>query len=158
MSEDFYKLHDRFGHVVRLAPNELSFIDAQAWQDIRSSPGSPKFLQEPFIANVTDHSRYRRLLSHAFSDRALREQEPLLQHYIDFFVRRLRERASNAEIIDMARWFNFTIFDIVGDFALGESIGNLEKARYDGWISVIFAQFKLAALAVSFRFFGWIKF
>ena len=106
-------------------------------------------------ANDADHSRYRRLLSHAFSDRALREQEPLLQHYIDFLVRRLREYASNpSSTVDMVQWFNFTTFDIVGDLALGSSFGNLEKARYDGWISVIFAQFKLAALAVTFRFFG----
>ncbi|KAL8643780.1 MAG: hypothetical protein Q9226_008126 [Calogaya cf. arnoldii] len=54
----------------------------------------------------------------------------------------------------MVQWFNFTTFDIVGDLALGSSFGNLEKARYDGWISVIFPQFKLAALAVTFRFFG----
>lgn len=106
-------------------------------------------------ANDADHSRYRRLLSHAFSDRALREQEPLLQHYIDFLVRRLREYASTpSSTVDMVQWFNFTTFDIVGDLALGSSFGNLEKARYDGWISVIFAQFKLAALAVTFRFFG----
>ncbi|KAL8704284.1 MAG: hypothetical protein Q9201_002538 [Fulgogasparrea decipioides] len=104
-------------------------------------------------ANDADHSRYRRLLSHAFSDRALREQEPLLQYYIDFLVRRLRDHASTSSTIDMVQWFNFTTFDIVGDLALGSSFGNLEKARYDGWISVVFAQFKLAALAVTFRFF-----
>lgn len=54
----------------------------------------------------------------------------------------------------MVQWFSFTTFDIVGDLALGSSIGILEKARYDGWISVTFAQFKPAALAVTFRFFG----
>ncbi|KAL8774806.1 MAG: hypothetical protein Q9209_000745 [Squamulea sp. 1 TL-2023] len=162
------ELHNRYGHVVRLAPDELSFIDAQAWQDVYAHhQGRPNFPKNPLwfapaengihsilSANDVDLSRYRRLLSHAFSDRALREQEPLLQHYIDFLVRRLYEQASNASPIDMVQWFNFTTFDIVGDLALGESIGNLEKARYDGWISVIFAQFKLAALAVTFRFFG----
>ncbi|KAI4225731.1 MAG: hypothetical protein L6R36_003694 [Xanthoria steineri] len=163
------ELHDCYGNVVRLAPNELSFIDAQAWQDIYAHhQGRPNFPKNPLwmapaengihsilSANDADHSRYRRLLSHAFSDRALREQEPLLQHYIDFLVRRLREYASTpSSTVDMVQWFNFTTFDIVGDLALGSSFGNLEKARYDGWISVIFAQFKLAALAVTFRFFG----
>ncbi|KAL9581562.1 MAG: hypothetical protein Q9203_005838 [Teloschistes exilis] len=160
------ELHDRYGHVVRIAPNELSFIDAQAWQDIYAHhQGRPNFPKNPLwmapaengvhsilSANDADHSRYRRLLSHAFSDRALREQEPILQNYIDFLVRRLREHASTSSTIDMVQWFNFTTFDIVGDLALGSSFGNLEKARYDGWISVIFAQFKLAALAVTFRF------
>ncbi|KAI4252938.1 MAG: hypothetical protein L6R42_007770 [Xanthoria sp. 1 TBL-2021] len=54
----------------------------------------------------------------------------------------------------MVQWFNSTTFDIVGDLALGFSFGNLEIARYDGWISVIFAQSKPAALAVTFRFLG----
>ncbi|KAI4252326.1 MAG: hypothetical protein L6R42_008004 [Xanthoria sp. 1 TBL-2021] len=54
----------------------------------------------------------------------------------------------------MVQWSNFTTFDIVRDLALGSSFGNLEKARYDGWISVIFAQSKPTVLAVTFRFFG----
>ncbi|KAL9003920.1 MAG: hypothetical protein Q9188_003236 [Gyalolechia gomerana] len=107
-------------------------------------------------ANDADHSRYRRLLSHAFSDRALRQQEPLLLRYIGSLIQRLRERASSSsdEIVDMVQWLNFTTFDIVGDLSLGESFGGLEQGRYHGWIAVIFTQFKLAALAVSFRFFG----
>ncbi|KAL9608395.1 MAG: hypothetical protein Q9167_006775 [Letrouitia subvulpina] len=107
-------------------------------------------------ANDTDHSRYRRLLSHAFSDRALRQQEPLLLKYIDLLIEQLRKRASlsSTEVVDMVQWFNFTTFDIVGDLSLGESFGGLDEGRYHGWISVIFAQFKLAALAISFRFFG----
>src|SRR5947209_6472762 len=28
------KLHKKYGPIVRTAPNELSFIDAQAWKDI----------------------------------------------------------------------------------------------------------------------------
>ncbi|KAL8665269.1 MAG: hypothetical protein Q9168_007732, partial [Polycauliona sp. 1 TL-2023] len=106
-------------------------------------------------ANDADHSRYRRLLAPAFSNRALREQEPILQHYIDFLVRRLREHASSpsSSTVDMVQWFNFTTFDIVGELVLSSSFGNLDEARYDGWISVIFAQFKLAAIAVVLRFF-----
>ncbi|KAL8950541.1 MAG: hypothetical protein Q9222_003430 [Ikaeria aurantiellina] len=105
-------------------------------------------------ANDADHSRYRRLLSHAFSDRALRQQEPLLMKYIDLLVTRLHEHAKSASVVDMVQWFNFTTFDIVGDLSLGEPFGGLEEGRYHGWISVIFAQFKLAALAITFRFFG----
>ncbi|KAI4178700.1 MAG: hypothetical protein L6R41_008262 [Letrouitia leprolyta] len=164
------ELHDQYGYVVRLAPNELSFIDGQAWQDIYSHhQGRPNFPKNPLwfapaengihsilSANDADHSRYRRLLSHAFSDRALRQQEPLLLQYVDSLINRLKEHSlpSRDEVIDMVQWLNFTTFDIIGDLSLGESFGNLEHGRYDGWIAVIFAQFKLATLAVSFRFFG----
>ncbi|KAL8665270.1 MAG: hypothetical protein Q9168_007733 [Polycauliona sp. 1 TL-2023] len=42
------ELHDRYGHVVRLAPNELSFVDPQAWQDIYTHRhGRPNFPKNP---------------------------------------------------------------------------------------------------------------
>lgn len=109
-------------------------------------------------ASDANHARYRRLLSHAFSERALREQEYLPLTYIDLLVRRLRDKVassdSGATIIDMVQWLNFTTFDIVGDLALGESFHCLEESRYHGWVSILFTQFKTAALFVSFRFFG----
>ena len=107
-------------------------------------------------ANDADHSRYRRLLAHAFSERALIEQEHLILSYIELLISRLRERASSSgtAVVDLVQWFNFTTFDIVGDLSLGESFHCLEESRYHGWVSILFTQFKLAALFVSLRFFG----
>ena len=34
----------------------------------------------------------RKLLSHAFSDSALREQEPLMTHYFDLLVEKLKQQ------------------------------------------------------------------
>lgn len=109
-------------------------------------------------ANDADHARYRRLLSHAFSERALREQEYLPIAYIDLLIRRLRETVASSKngsaIVDMVQWFNFTTFDIVGDLAMGELFRCLEESKYHGWVSILFVQFKIAALLVSLRFFG----
>ena len=161
--------HDQYGHVVRIAPNELSFIDGQAWQDIYAHhQGRSNFPKNPLwmapgdngihsilSANDADHARYRRLLSHAFSERALRQQEYLLLQYIDLLISRLTEKATSSNpIIDMMQWLNFTTFDIVGDLSLGESFHCLEESRYHGWVSILFAQFKAAAIFVSLRFFG----
>ncbi|KAL8693924.1 MAG: hypothetical protein Q9218_001338 [Villophora microphyllina] len=163
------ELHDRYGHVVRIAPDELSFIDGKAWQDIYAHhQGRPNFPKNPLwmapgdngihsilSANDADHARYRRLLSHAFSERALKQQEYLLLQYIDLLVSRLTERASSKDrTVDLVRWLNFTTFDIVGDLALGESFHCLEESRYHGWVSILFTQFKAAAIFVSLRFFG----
>ncbi|MCJ1403437.1 hypothetical protein MMC11_006660 [Xylographa trunciseda] len=164
------ELHDTYGPVVRLAPNELSFIDGQAWHDIYNHhQGSPNFPKNPLwmapgengihsilSANDADHARYRRLLSHAFSERALMQQEDLILSYIDLLISRLREHASSPDkvVVDLVQWFNFTTFDIVGDLSLGESFGCLEESRYHGWVSILFTQFKAAALFISLRFFG----
>lgn len=107
-------------------------------------------------ANDADHSRYRRLLSNAFSERALIQQESLLLSYIELLISRLRECASSKHtaVVDMVQWFNFTTFDIVGDLSLGESFHCLEESRYHGWVSILFSQFKAAAIFISLRFFG----
>lgn len=109
-------------------------------------------------ANDADHARYRRLLAHAFSERALREQEYLPLAYIDLLIRRLRGIVSSSEsqaaVIDIVKWLNFTTFDIVGDLSLGESFHCLEESKYHGWVSILFTQFKAASLFVSLRFFG----
>ena len=158
--------------MVRLAPNELSFIDGQAWQDIYNHrQGRPNFPKNPLwmvpgdngihsilSANDADHTRYRRLLAHAFSEKALREQEYLPLAYIDLLIRRLRGIVSSTEndgaVVDIVQWLNFTTFDIVGDLALGESFHCLEESKYHGWVSILFTQFKTAGVFMSLRFFG----
>lgn len=58
----------------------------------------------------------RKLLSHAFSDSALREQESILTGYFDLLVSRLKEESQNPDIdkVDITSWYNFTTFDIIG--------------------------------------------
>lgn len=109
-------------------------------------------------ANDADHARYRRLLAHAFSEKALREQEHLPLAYIDLLIRRLRDIVSASEddgaVVDIVKWLNFTTFDIVGDLALGEPFYCLEESKYHGWVSILFIQFKAAGVFMSLRFFG----
>ena len=170
LTQRTHELHKYYGPVVRLAPNELSFIDAQAWQEIYNHhQGRINFPKNPLwmalsengihsilSANDADHARYRRLLAHAFSERALRQQEHLLQSCIDLLISRLHDCASSPDkaVVDMVQWLNFTTFDIVGDLTLGESFHCLKESHYHGWVSILFSQFKAAALFVLLRFFG----
>lgn len=52
----------------------------------------------------------RKLISHAFSERALRDQEGFLQLYVEKFINGLRKNASNGPQ-DMVQWFNWATFD-----------------------------------------------
>lgn len=74
-----------------------------------------------FTAGREEHALLRRSLAHGFSDRGVREQQPIIQGYIDLLIRRLREKGEDgAKPLDMAAWYNFTTFDIIGDLAFGE--------------------------------------
>ena len=170
LTQRTHELHERYGPIVRLAPNELSFIHVQAWYDIYDHhQGRLNFPKNPLwmapgddgihsilSANDADHARYRRLLSHAFSEKALRQQEELIQSYIALLIQRLRTRALSAEsaVIDMVQWLNFTTFDLIGDLSLGESFHCLDESRYHPWLSILFTQFRTGSLFIALRFFG----
>lgn len=151
------KLHDRYGPVVRIAPAHLSFTAARAWRDIYSplapaSSGSgwpelPKSraFSAPLdpadhIANAEyqDHARLRRALGPGFSDAALRRQEPMVIKYVDQLLDLLHARSEGGKApLDMAKWYNWTTFDIIGDLVFGQSFGCLDRCDYHPWISFI---------------------
>lgn len=96
-----HNIHQKYGDVVRVKPNECSFISAEtAWQDIYGfrtgrNKGGETYQKDlnwypPAVdgkrsmlsADDANHSRMRKNLSHAFSDRELRGQEPIVQDLI----------------------------------------------------------------------------
>jgi cytochrome P450 len=154
------KLHDQYGPVVRYTPKDVSFITADAYKTIYGhKTGGAKTFEKDLrvyrqnrpapnliISNHDDHKRQRKLLSHAFSQKALRSQESLLNHYVDLFIERLTQKAREGTSVDMVAWYNFATFDLIGHLALGQPFGCLESGRYHPWISKIFSSIK----AISF--------
>ncbi|KAI1368196.1 cytochrome P450 [Xylaria arbuscula] len=141
--------HRRYGPTVRFAPNDLSYTEAQAWRDIclipkgkkengkeirfhaPSANGTPNLITEP---SPVRHATVRRVFSQAFSEKALKQQEPLFQHYADLMVARGRKMGT----VNMAELLNWTTFDIMAEFAFGESLGLLEKEAYSEWVATVF--------------------
>ena len=66
------------------------------------------------LADDAGHSRQRKILSHAFSDKALKEQEPLLKRWSQLLRTKLSERADGHSGTDMVKFYNCTTFDIMG--------------------------------------------
>ncbi|KAJ5160583.1 uncharacterized protein N7482_007587 [Penicillium canariense] len=155
-------LHHKYGKVVRIAPNELSFIEADAWKviygtrvghgqkqkDPRFYPPTPGGAPSIILSDDADHSRFRRLLSHAFSDSSLRGQEPIIKSYVDLLMQRLNENiASGTDVLDLVSWYNFTTFDIIGDLAFGEPFDCLKNSNYHQWVHILFGHMRMSAYA-----------
>lgn len=83
------------------------------------------------MANDVDHARQRRALSHAFSTKALLEQEYIVKSYIDVFSEQMNAFSKAGKIVNVTDWFAFTTFDIIGDMALGEPFGCLTSGRFN---------------------------
>lgn len=58
------------------------------------------------MADDANHTRQRRALSHAFSQKALLEQEPIIRGYVDLLIRKLTPFAATSQPVNMCDWFS----------------------------------------------------
>jgi averantin hydroxylase len=159
-----FELHKQYGPVIRIAPDELSYATSQAWKDVfQHRAGHEEFSKDPMNsarpvngiysiigANRADHSRFRRLLSHAFSDKGIREQNLLIRQYVDLLIQRLHEHAGTRSQ-DMVDWYTWTLFDVIGDLAFGEPFDCLKDAATHPWIESVFGNIKAAPVINVFH-------
>ena len=161
------RLHDEYGPIVRIAPDELSFTDPAAWKDIHTRgfvrpsqyKGKPpgKNVDYFITASEADHARFRKILAPAFSDKAIHEQEHMICRHVNLLISKLHNAISidpnmATATVDMLEWLNYTTFDIIGDFIWGSSFDCLERVQNHPWLQSI-AQFKGVMIAVAMRFY-----
>ena len=145
--EKIRSYHARFGDAVRISPDEISFATVEAWEDIyghRLNYQMPKSAREPgrpqdlLSASAEVHARLRKLVSGAFSPRALQGQEKVIQLYVSMLVGALRKYADENKVFNLVDLMNFTTFDIIGDLSFGQSFDGLRKLETHGWVQNLF--------------------
>ncbi|KAH6667317.1 cytochrome P450 monooxygenase [Halenospora varia] len=143
--------HKRYGDVFRVSPNELSFCSPGAWTAIYTpnNKGVGKILKNEFYdmfgsgfkiqsmgteRNPVLAHQKRALFSSALSARALAQQEPVMHKNINLFVKKL---GNTDQGIDMAKWFIYLGFDILGEMAFGDSFGCVERGASHPWLDLM---------------------
>ncbi|KAI1138331.1 cytochrome P450 [Hypoxylon sp. FL0543] len=162
------KLHRKYGPVVRVSPNELSFASVESWKAIygHPAPGKPIPIKAPFydiygagfnslcIGSERDphkHAGMRKMLTAAFSQRCLLEQEEIVSGTVDEFVRIIGEEGGPvSKGIDMTKWYEMVAFDILGEMAFGESFHSLQNRKPHFWANLIEEHLYLVTLADNF--------
>ncbi len=148
--------------VIRIRPGELSYISADAWKDIYSyRTGHTPFERDELTygraqngvrslltAPKEDHTRLRRVLDHAFSDRAHRDQMPIVAGHVDTLIESLHEQVRGQYLgkVDLNNWYNWMSFDVIGDLAFGQSFGCLKSQTYHPWVAMISGNLKAIAV------------
>ncbi|RDL42506.1 Uncharacterized protein BP5553_02485 [Venustampulla echinocandica] len=172
--KDQLEIHRKYGDVVRLAPNEISFTKEEAWQDIYvKRPGhqnptkdpvwykAPDSMPENIVTAIdsTLHSRFRKLLGNSFTEKALCSQTPLIESYADLLINRLRSLPQNSEdglpgvVVNFVDWMSWFTFDIIGEPALGESFDCLKDSKYHPWVETLNNFLKGMVYAASTRWY-----
>ncbi|KAH8674201.1 cytochrome P450 [Xylariales sp. PMI_506] len=191
---DLLELHKKYGDIVRIAPDELAFSHADAWQDIyghrpQGSTGPPELPKWPtFYRNASlppsllnesreNHALLRRLLAPGFSERAMRDQEPLIGGYIDLLIQQLHKhcaaqpaeaaeladgegtekpqvKVGEREPVDMTSWYTWTTFDVIGDLAFGEPFGCLARGVSDQFVKQLDSTGKMSGYMWAMKYTG----
>lgn len=164
---DLLDMHRKYGNIVRVAPDELSLSHPDAWNDVMGhKTGTEELMKAEWFyrpieemprnivsENRVQHGMLRRTLAHGFSDKGMREQEPIISGYVDLLIRKLRERSGKGKApVIISDWYNFCTFDVIGDLAFGESFGCLESSDYHVWIKGIFAGGRIGTILQALSF------
>jgi cytochrome P450 len=130
-------LHQKYGPIVRIAPNEVAIADPAASKEIHSI--SSRYLKVhvdigpvPNIFSMTDpkqHNIRRRLYSKGFSQASLRKHwEPAVRDVVRTAVSKIKLDARSGTA-DIFKWWMLMSNDIICLLTIGEGFGMLEKGE-----------------------------
>jgi cytochrome P450 len=138
---ELYNAHEKYGPIVRVAPNMLSFNSATALKSIYGHSSIARCIQKgqfytafPAVKGVhnthnsiskTEHGFKRRVLSFAFSDAALKDMEGMILNAVDTMLEGVRKEGAKG--VDMADRFSWLTFDIMGELCFGKTFGMLTE-------------------------------
>ncbi|KAI0023292.1 isotrichodermin C-15 hydroxylase [Xylariomycetidae sp. FL0641] len=140
---EFWRMHERYGKIVRFGPNSVSFNSNTALKDIygfksnvRKAPFYDAFVHPaPNTHNSRDktlHARKRRVLSQAFSDSAMKQMDRYILANVRSFCEQIGMGASDERKgwtvpKNMCDWCNYLAMDILGDLCFGKAFHMLER-------------------------------
>lgn len=81
----------------------------------------------------------RRVLDHAFSDKAFKTYVPVVQGYVNDLISCLHDQITGPAggRVDLLKWYTWIGFDIVGDLAFGDTFDCLKSQKYHPWAHTI---------------------
>ena len=146
---DLQLMHEKYGNVVRIGPNKLSFNTASAVKDIYTDRKANMIKSgwthtgERINPSITTHSTSdrqvhaarRKLLNDAFSDRAMNSLDKYIVEQIRQWCSKLGDADGNAEDEmagwskgrEMAQWSTFLTLDVLGELCFGASFGAIKS-------------------------------
>lgn len=130
--------HKRLGKIVRVGPNNVSFVGRQAVKDIYGH-GTPAQKDKFYISftgthessldstNRQAHSEKRKRLAAAFSQKRIADMEHLVVDDVQKLLNRFDRAVRDHELINVRWYINLLLFDLTGDLVFSQNLGCVER-------------------------------
>uniref|UniRef100_A0A8H7Y1M4 Cytochrome P450 n=1 Tax=Psilocybe cubensis TaxID=181762 RepID=A0A8H7Y1M4_PSICU len=140
-SEHLHVLHERYGTVVRVGPNELHFSDPNAYADIYGTGSTfPKdekmyrcFGSSKSVFGQTDFhqaQKHRAALGPLFSRRATLRLEQEIQKHVDHLISQLLTYQKASKAADLHLALRSVTLDVVTSYCFGSCFNALDYAGF----------------------------
>ncbi|KAH8654787.1 cytochrome P450 [Ilyonectria robusta] len=134
-----HQAHEKYGSVVRIGPNELSFANPSAIRDIYMTSNFQK--EEAFyfskrgyeeehlfsFRNPEAHNQRRKLLLRGYSMQSALGVEQEIATKVQTLLDTFAKEATNTKAVDIYSWVHLLSFDIVYRLLFGEDPKSLES-------------------------------
>lgn len=132
------QLHDQYGVLVRIAPNECSVADPNATKIIYGH--ATRFRKSQWYAawfrngipglfstqDITWHSKTKRKYAHVYTLSNVLEMQTNVDKVTALLIQRVDEFAQNNITFDLCPWLQMYAFDVIGEVSYGKAFGLLE--------------------------------
>lgn len=132
------RLHEIYGPVVRINPEEIHVKDSEWFDVLFAGPGHVRNKSERAnrangatgsVASTVRHDLHRlrrSAINPFFSKRAVTQLEDKVRSKIDLMCERLRERATSGEVVNIGGAFTAVTLDVISEYCYDESYNALD--------------------------------
>ncbi|OJI84523.1 hypothetical protein ASPTUDRAFT_122468 [Aspergillus tubingensis CBS 134.48] len=144
-SQYIHDLHQKYGHIVRIAPEEIAIANLETFRTIhqigsgyQKAPWYLKFVTSPrpgifAMTDPRDHAARRKAFAQGFANTSILKFELIVREKVELAVSKIQRDAEvgNADIL---KWFTFMATDIAGELSFGRSFDMLQLERKTQYI------------------------
>ena len=135
-----HELHQKYGPVVRIAPNEIDISDPVLFKQVHRVGGG--FTKDPWyqsfrtgdtrdvfsMIDVKEHAQRRKLFAPLWTNTALHANwERAVLEKVEVAVSQIKKEAATTGHADIFKWWTFMTTDVISHLAFGEPLGMLER-------------------------------